>query len=263
MAAPYSPCAPHTASLSSPIIDVTGAETHVISAHHVADQCWLLLDSCSTVNLISDKDLLTDIHPVPHSLQVRCNAGSVVIDHQGYLSSYPEPVWFNPEGIANLMSLHNMQQYYQVTLNTTEDNAFYINNDGGHRTRWEPSGHGLYHYALDSPNNINTLWGRLPAKAHINTMTANANGFTHHQCQNAQRARHLQNIVMHPGDRDMKEIVVKHLQDCPVTGVDIDVAHTSLGPNLGSLKGKTARRPNPHVPMGIAGVPISILKHHQ
>ena len=61
---------------------------------------------------------------------------------------------------------------------------------------------------------------------------------------------------MHPGDRDMKEIVVKHLQDCPVTGVDIYVACTLLGPNLGSLKGKTVRHPNPHVPM-------SILKHHQ
>ena len=184
--APCSPCAPHTTSLSSPIIDVTRAEMHVISVHHAADPCWLLRDSCSTVNLISDKDLLTNIHPVPHSLQVRCSAGSVVIGHQGYLSSYPEPVWFNPEGIANLMSLHNMQQYYQVTLNTTEDNAFYINNDGGHRTRLEPSGHRLYHYALDSPNNINTLWGCLPAKAHINTVTANANGFTHCQCQNAQ-----------------------------------------------------------------------------
>ena len=61
----------------------------------------------------------------------------------------------------------------------------------------------------------------------------------------------------------MKEIVVKHLQDCPVTGVDIDVARTLMGPNLGSLKGKTVRRPNPHVQMGISGVPISILKHHQ
>ena len=153
------------------------------------------------VNLISDKDLLTVIHPVPHSLQVRCNVGSVINDHQGYLSSYPKPVWFNPEGIANFMSLHNIQQYYQVILNTTEDNAFYINNNGGHRTQWEPSGHGLYHYTLDSRININTLWGHLPAKAHINTMAANANGFTCRQCQNAQRACHLQNILMHPGDR--------------------------------------------------------------
>ena len=260
---PYLSCSPHTASFPSSIIDVTGAETHIISAHHTAAQCWLLLDSCSTVNLISDRDLLTDIHPVPHSLQVRCNAGTVVIDHQGYLGGYPEPVWFNPNGIANLMSLHNVQRYYQVTLNTTEDNAFYINSSKGHQTRWKPSGHGLYHYALDSPNNIITLWGGLSAKAHINTVAANASGFTHRQCQNALRARHLQNIVMHPGDRDMKEIVVKHLQDCPVTGIDIDVARTLLGPNLGSLKGKTVRRPNPHVPMGIAGVPSSIMKHHQ
>ena len=130
------------------------------------------------------------------------------------------------------MSLHNVQQYYLVTLYTTEDNAFYINNDDGHHTRWEPSGHGLYHYALDTPNNITALWGRLPGKAHINTVAANANGFTRRQCQNAQRARHLQNIVMYPGDRDMKEIVVKHLQDCPLMGIDIDVACTLLGPNL-------------------------------
>ena len=68
--APYSLCAPHTASLSSSIIDVTQAKTHFISAHHMADQCWLLLDSCSMVNLISDNDLLTDIYPVTHSLQV-------------------------------------------------------------------------------------------------------------------------------------------------------------------------------------------------
>ena len=54
---------------------------------------------------------------------------------------------------------------------------------------------------------------------------------------------------MHPGDRDMKEIVVKHLQDCPVTGIDIDVARTLLGPNLGSLKGKTVRRPKSPCPI--------------
>ena len=94
-------------------------------------------------------------------------------------------------------------------------------------------------------------------------MAANASGFTRHQCQDTLQAHRLQNIVMHPGDRDMKEIVVKHLHDCPVTGVDIDVAHALLGPNLGSLKGKTVRCPNPHVPMGISGVPTSIMKHHQ
>ena len=46
-------------------------------------------------------------------------------------------------------------------------------------------------------------------------------------------------------------------------GVDIDVARTLLGPNLGSLKEKTVRRHNPHVPMGTAGIPTSIMKHQQ
>ena len=46
-------------------------------------------------------------------------------------------------------------------------------------------------------------------------------------------------------------------------GVDIDVACTLLGPTLGSLKGKIVRHPNPHVPKGTVGIPISIMTHHQ
>ena len=152
----------------------TQAETHVISVHHTADQSWLLLDSCSTVNLISDKDLLTNIHPVPHSLQVRCNAGSVVINHLGYLGSYPEPVWFNPEGIANLMSLHNVQQYYQVpstplkTVHSTLTMMVGTALDGNHLVMgsitvpWTHPTTSLHYGVACLQKIISTPWPRMP-----------------------------------------------------------------------------------------------------
>ena len=40
------------------------------------------------------------------------------------------------------------------------------------------------------------------------------------------------------------------------------VATDIFGPNLGSLKGKTVHRPNPHVKTGTAGVPMEILSIH-
>ena len=35
----------------------------------------LLLDSCSTVNIISNRDMLSNIHKVKQPLRVQCNAG--------------------------------------------------------------------------------------------------------------------------------------------------------------------------------------------
>jgi hypothetical protein len=65
----------------------------------------LLLNSCSTVNLIANKDLLHGIHKVPTTMCIRCNAGVTTTNLKGWLSNCLEPVWYNPDGVANIMSL--------------------------------------------------------------------------------------------------------------------------------------------------------------
>ena len=50
---------------------------------------------------------------------------------------------------------------------------------------------------------------------------------------------------------------------CPITQADIFAAKEKYGPNLGSLKGKTVDRPNPHVSTGVDPVPHEILKLHK
>jgi hypothetical protein len=53
----------------------------------------LLLDSCSTLNLFSDKDLLHDLHWVPEGVRVRCNTSVVMTNWVGRYGNFPEPVW--------------------------------------------------------------------------------------------------------------------------------------------------------------------------
>ena len=72
---------------------------------------WLLMDSCLSVNIITNRKWLHNIHKVIHPMTVYCNAGQVLLTHMGYSGSYPEPVWYNPSGIANIMPLHNVSQY--------------------------------------------------------------------------------------------------------------------------------------------------------
>ena len=78
----------------------------------------LLLDRCSSANLIVDQTLLSNIHYVNSPLTFYCNAGSTQVYQQGFLGDYPEPVGFNPDGITNILSLHNVAKYYHVSYDT-------------------------------------------------------------------------------------------------------------------------------------------------
>jgi hypothetical protein len=51
---------------------------------------WLLLDSCSLVNMVSNEELLHDITPVQNPINVHCNAGTVSVNRNGLLGDYPE-----------------------------------------------------------------------------------------------------------------------------------------------------------------------------
>ena len=81
---------------------------------------WLLIDSCSTVDIISSPELLHGIHKVSNPIQVQCNAGVTVLDQMGYLGDYPLLVWYNPDGRANIMSMYNISQQYDLSMNTMD-----------------------------------------------------------------------------------------------------------------------------------------------
>ena len=217
-------------------------------------QRWILLDSCSSANLISDRTLLHSVHQAARPLVVHCNAGTVTLTEQGYFGSYPEPVWYNPSGLANIMSLNNISKYYQLTMDTMSDAAILLHKADGSSMRFIPSGNGLYHYALK--DDIDT-W------VMVTTVAERADKYSQRAIQGARTARRFQNIVMRPGKRDMMDIAITHLRDCPIKRSDIAAAEDIFGPNLGSLKGKTVWRPNPHVAMGIDGVPPEIIKVHR
>jgi len=53
------------------------------------------------------------------------------------------------------------------------------------------------------------------------------------------------------------------LRNCPIIRADIAAAEDILGPNLGSLKGKTVRRKGAHVPSLVADVPYQIIKMYR
>ena len=87
---------------------------------------WLMIDSCSTLNLISNKSWLSDIHIVDTTMHIHSTGGISLTCQMGYLGNYLTPVWYLPNGHANILSLHDITQHYQVTMDTAVENTFIL-----------------------------------------------------------------------------------------------------------------------------------------
>ena len=81
-------------------------------------------------------------------MTVRCNAGTITTNQMGWLGDYPEPVWYNPTGIANILSLANVKKYYHVTYDSKSTDTFMVNNGQSQKWKFCPSKRGLYYVNL-------------------------------------------------------------------------------------------------------------------
>jgi hypothetical protein len=76
---------------------------------------WILLDNQSTVNIFSNRKLLKNVRATDRVMSIRCNAGVTRTHMIGNLHGYDGEVWYNPNGIANILSLSDVEKYKQVT----------------------------------------------------------------------------------------------------------------------------------------------------
>jgi hypothetical protein len=179
---------------------------------------WILLDSQATLDVFCNGELLRDIRTVNHRMYIHCNAGTRWTNQQGYLPGYGV-VWYCPQAIANILSLHNVTRRYRVEYDSENGNRFELTMEGGAKKVFNKSEHGLYY--LDAA----------PARAEsaaavlVNTVDDNKTRYTNTEIARAKQARELQTKIGRPSTRHFIEIVSTNLlPNCPVTKRDIEAA---------------------------------------
>jgi hypothetical protein len=153
-------------------------------------------------------------------------------------------VWYHPSGIANILSMSLVENFYPVTY--TKSDGFVVHKTDGTIRQFTRSKRGLYYmdtstmkHAADRPTCETTL---------VNTVEDKQSTYTAKAYQMAQLARKIQCMIRRPSLRDYLRIVDNNqLVNCPVTRKDVMAAEDIFGPDVGSLKGKTVRRSSPQV----------------
>jgi len=104
---------------------------------------WILLDSQSTVGILSNKKLLTNIRDSKRTLTLYCNTGKAIIIQMGDLKGYGS-VWYYPQGIENIQSLNNVEKKHKVTYDSSTKTGFVVHKADVNNHVFMPSKKGLY-----------------------------------------------------------------------------------------------------------------------
>ena len=227
---------------------------------------WILLDTCSTVSVFCNNDLVSNITLCPEGeeLHIVTNGGSEQFNYTATANLLPLQVHFNSQSLANIFSLSDVANLpgARITMDTSLDKSIILHYDNAifHFHECED---GLYYYDT-SLNPSNTLLTDYSQKVSlVQSVSANKQSFTRRQIEGADKARSLQSAIGWPSITNFKHIVSNNLvRNCGITADDISRSVIIYGPPIPLLQGKSTRKTPCKPNIEVQKLPLQVkLKH--
>jgi hypothetical protein len=173
-------------------------------------------------------------------------------------------VWYNPDSIANILSLADVRKVCQVTLDTSDKPTICVHRLGGSIMKFVEHASGLYVY--DSAVRKRSNSENVNAYTMVSTVADQKQMFSRRQIEAADTARELYQKLGRPDEVEFYSILTKNLiRNCPVTPDNARRASHIYGPDVAALKGKMIRSITaPRAPTFEAiPLPAPITAHHR
>jgi hypothetical protein len=178
-----------------------GRVNNVAANKYNISQEWILLDNQSTVDVFINPRLVKDIWVTDTIMHIHCHSGTSSTRLQATLPEYGT-VWFDPKGIANILSLSNVKKKYRDTFDSSTDDTFYVHKSNGSTRKFvalKVEGGGLHF--LDTAKDQKSLHQKESVKAGVimvNTVEQNKTRYSVHYIKRAEHARKTQDLIGRP-----------------------------------------------------------------
>ena len=93
------------------------------------------LDGCSTVTAFKNDKFLKSIKTEARGVKINCNAGAISTNKRGKYGNLK--VWYLPDGIANIISMHELESLYRITYDQRERCFSIKTNKASHTWTWK------------------------------------------------------------------------------------------------------------------------------
>jgi hypothetical protein len=208
------------------------------------------LDGCSTVTAFKNDKYLKGVKKVREGIKINCNAGLVTTNLKGNYGRLK--VWYVPEGIANIFSMHKLERLYRITYDSWD--GYYVVHMPWGEVKFHKDKQGLLYINLDGSDEetavllIQIMEQQDKEKEDstkegvtlVQTVRGNYEGFTKQEVIKAREAREAQAMLGKPSEKDFQGLVSGNLiPNCPIVCGNISNAHIIFGPNLASICGIT------------------------
>ena len=211
------------------------------SENSVLSKNWVIIDSASTVNTIANENLVTHIRWSKEKLNLLTGGGNVTINMKANFHGID--VWFDPKGVANILSLGLITDLFPVVFDSQVENALFVKMSENEVWKFERFGCGLYYYDVAKYRNANNV--SVTDYSFITTVDGNKAKYQRREIEAADTALEVHARLNRPSQQQFEHILTSNqLRNCPVTVEDVRRAFDIYGPDVATVKGKTVKKKN-------------------
>ncbi len=202
---------------------------------------WILLDTCSTDNVVNDKLLVNELRKCyeDEKLTIHTNGGRLTFHEIGSFKYLPLQVYYNPDSIANVLLLKAVAEMkdFHIEMNTKFELTISLVKNN-RRLLFKHNNAGLYHCTIHELQNFyEELQGS--DSVMLLSMGNQEAKYTTEEVERANRVRDLQKCMMWPSRTAMNELLNNPSQNnSDLSSKDLDRAIEMFGEAPEILAGK-------------------------
>ena len=209
------------------------------SEEAVINENWCLLNNQSTCNAFINVKYLLNIRYAPNGqyLRVHCIEGVIPTSKIGDLPRYSDPVWYNPNGISNILYLGLVQNNHILTYNIQDGNEFVI--QILQRTTFKMNNYGIFYH--DMRHLVKNKYAHIMVNYSCSPIPKSKDkkkGYTSSNIKISNRARRFKHITVQPINQIFHAVDNNILKNLPIQREYVGMAEDIYGPSIQHLKCK-------------------------